>query len=493
MQKSNHVIGVVLQGQFAYCGPMDSRISARALAEALGGWRGRGPAYESLADAIRLMCLDNRIAPRTALPAERELAAALSLSRTTIAATYRSLRDSGHIESVRGSGSVTLPLRRTDPGSDDRRDGVIDLQQASPAAWPGLPSVITEVAAEAAALVARTGYDVVGDPQLRELLAQRYRAQGLPTDADQILITTGAQSALHLIASVLLARADRVLIETPTYPHGADAFRAVGARLVGVPVSPDDGWDLDRAAQTFARVLPSLAYLMPNFQNPTGRTMTAEEVRAFVEGAQVAGTFLVLDETTAELDIDRDAPAAVFPDSDRIIRVGSMGKTVWGGLRVGWVRAHTDVVRRLASGRPVHDLGTPEFEQAVATRLVARLDEIAAQRATVLRAGRDAVIRALSVALPEWEVPSPSGGVSLWVGIGEPVSTPLVMSARSRGLLLSAGSRFAVEGGHDRRLRIPFTAASHTLERAVDVLRASWHEVRGTTARTSLDDLAAVV
>jgi DNA-binding transcriptional MocR family regulator len=472
---------------------MDSRISARALAEALGGWRGRGPAYESLADGIRLLCLDNRIAPRTALPAERELATALGLSRTTVAATYRSLRESGHIESLRGSGSVTLPLRRTDPGADDRRDGVIDLQQASPAAWPGLPAVMAEVAQDAAALVARTGYDVVGDVGLREAIAQHYRDRGLPTTADQILVTTGAQSALHLIASVLLSRADRVLIETPTYPHGADAFRAVGARLVGVPVTPDSGWDLDRAAQTFARVLPALAYLMPEFHNPTGRTMSRAEVSAFVDGSQRAGTILVLDETTAGLDIDRQTESTAFPDADRVVRVGSLGKTVWGGLRVGWVRAQADIVRRLASGRPVHDLGTPEFEQAVAARVIGRLDEISAQRADLLRAGRDAVTRALVDTFPEWDIPTVHGGVSLWVGIGEPVSTPLVMNARARGLLLSAGSRFAVDGGHDRRLRIPFTAAPHTLERAVDMLRAAWDDVRGTTAGAALDDLAAVV
>ncbi|KZE41562.1 MocR-like transcription factor YczR [Microbacterium sp. T32] len=472
---------------------MDSRISARALAEALGGWRGRGPAYEALADGIRLLCLDNRIAPLTALPAERELAAALGLSRTTVAATYRSLRDSGHIESLRGSGSVTLPLRRTDPGVEDRRDGVIDLQQASPAAWPGLPAVMAEVAQDAAALVARTGYDVVGDAGLREEIARVYGNRGLPTTPDQVLVTTGAQSALHLVASVLLSRADRVLIETPTYPHGADAFRAVGARLVGVPVTPDAGWDLDRAAQTFARVLPALAYLMPDFHNPTGRSMSPVEVAAFVDGAQRAGTYLVLDETTAGLDIDRETAGTVFPEAPRIIRVGSLGKTVWGGLRVGWVRAEADIVRRLASGRPVHDLGTPEFEQAVAARVVGRLDEISAQRADLLRAGRDALTRALEATFPEWEIPVARGGVSLWVGIGEPVSTPLVMNARARGLLLSAGSRFAVDGGHDRRLRLPFTAAPHTLERAVGILRAAWDDVRGTSATASLDDLAAVV
>lgn len=472
---------------------MDSRISARALASALGGWRGSGPAYEALADGVRLLCLDNRLAPSTALPAERELAAALGLSRTTVAAAYRSLRDTRHIESLRGSGSVTLPLRRNDPGSLDGAGVSIDLQQASPAAWPGLPAVIAEAMQDAPALVARIGYDVVGDPTLRSVIATHYTSRGLPTSPEQILVTTGAQSAIHLIASVLLSRADRVMLETPTYPHAADAFRRVGARLVGVPVDAVAGWDLERAAQSFARALPTLAYLMPDFHNPTGRTMSSEEASAFVSAAQTAGTLLVLDETTAQLDIDRASGPAPFPDDERIIRVASLGKTVWGGLRVGWVRAAPDIVRRLASGRPVHDLGTPEIEQAIATRLVPRLDEISRQRGDLLREGRDALVTALRRALPGWQVPDVDGGVSLWVGLGEPLSTPLVMNARARGLALSAGSRFAVEGGHDRRLRVPFTAPPATLERAVEVLRHAWDDLRGGRTTPAREDFATVV
>src|SRR6478609_11624949 len=147
---------------------MDSRISARALASALGGWRTREPAYEALADSIRLLCLDNRLAPRTALPAERELASALHLSRSTVAAAYRSLRDTGHIASLRGSGSVTLPLSGRDQGRTVSDPEAIDLQQASPSAWPGLAGVITDAAASATSLVSRIGYDVYGTPALRE-------------------------------------------------------------------------------------------------------------------------------------------------------------------------------------------------------------------------------------------------------------------------------------------------------------------------------------
>ena len=474
---------------------MDSRISARALAAALGGWRTREPAYEALADGIRLLCLDNRLAPRTALPAERELAAALHLSRSTVAAAYRSLRETGHISSLRGSGSVTLPLGRREPGRATPLDGMIDLQQASPPAWPGLAGVIGEVASTAPALVARVGYDVLGRIELRRAIAERYTQRGIPTEPGEVLVTTGAQSAIHLIASVLIGRGDRVLVETPTYPHAVDALRAAGARLVGVSVTTGDGWDLDRAEQAFARTLPVMAYLMPDFQNPTGRSMTPEERDALLLAGERAGSVIVLDETTADLDIDRPPVASGFDHCEpgTVVRIGSLGKTVWGGLRVGWVRADGDLIRRLVAARPTHDLGTPEFEQAVATRLLAGFPEILQQRSDLLREGRDALVRALREDLPGWAVPEAHGGVSLWLELDAPLSSSLVLAARSQGVLLSAGPRFSIEGGHDRHLRLPFTAPADELTRAVRVLAEVWGRVTAEAPSGLLDRVGALV
>lgn len=474
---------------------MYSRMSARALTSALGGWRASEPAYEALADAIRLLCLDNRLAPRTTLPAERELAGALGVSRSTVAAAYRSLRDSEHIASTRGSGSVTLPLRRHDPGTSMDAQGGIDLQQASPPAWPGLARVMVDVASRSAALVTRSGYDVLGRTDLRSAIADRYTERGIPTDPSEVVVTTGAQSAIHLLASVLLGRGDRVLIETPTYPHAADAFRSAGARLVGLPVTTSDGWDLDRAEQALARTLPVLAYLMPDFHNPTGHSMTGEDRAVILTAAERSGTLLVLDETTADLDIDRGpvSPGFVDADSGSVVRIGSLGKTVWGGLRVGWIRASADLVRRLIAARSTHDLGTPEFEQAVAAELLPRFGEIVAQRSHVLREGRDAAVDALRSALPEWSVPRPRGGVSLWIELDAPLSSAIVMDARSRGLLLSAGPRFSVDGGHDRHLRLPFTAPADNLRRAVGILAEAWPQVRGGAPVAAYHQLESVV
>lgn len=464
---------------------MDSRLSARALVELLGLWRTSEPAFDALADAIRLLCLDNRIAPETALPAERELATALGVSRTTVAAAYRALRATGHIVSRQGSGSVTRPLGRTMSARWFDREG-IDLQQASPPAWPGLPGVIAETAASITALVSRAGYDILGHAELRAAIADRYTGLGIPTSPEQIMVTTGAQHALNLIASTLLRRADRVLIETPSYPHAMETFRRVGARLVGVPVETAHGWDLDRAAQAFARARPVLSYLMPEFQNPTGRTMTLEERTVFERAAHDAGSFLLVDETTADLDIDGLPRLQPLGAADTgTIRVGSLGKSVWGGLRIGWIRAADDVIRRLRAARPTHDLGTPDLEQAVATRIVHRLDEILPQRAALLGAGRDALTAALRRELPDWSVPEVHGGVAIWAGLGMPLSSALVIDAAAHGLHLSAGPRFAVEGGHERHLRIPFTTEPRELERAVEILAGSWQRVTAGTPRTT--------
>ena len=337
--------------------------------------------------------------------------------------------------------------------------------------------MIAEVAGLATSLVSRTGYDILGHPELRAVIAERYTGQGIPTRPEQIMVTNGAQHALNLIAGTLLRRADRVLIETPTYPHAMETFRRAGSRLVGVPVDVEHGWDLDRAAQAFARTTPVLAYLMPEFQNPTGRTMTAGGLRGdrpCRARCRIRAADRRDDRRTAHR---RTAHRGAAARCGRVDPVGSLGKSVWGGLRIGWIRADADLIRRLRAARASHDLGTPDLEQAIAARVVARLDEILPQRSALLRAGRDALVDALADAVPDWSVPDVHGGVALWVGLGAPLSSALVIDAAHHGLHLSAGPRFAVEGGHERRLRIPFTAEPRELERAVEILAASWRRV----------------
>lgn len=458
---------------------MDSRVSARTLARMLGGWRSREPAYEALADGVRVLCLDNRIAPFTLLPSERLLADALGVSRATVTSAYASLRESHHIDSVRGSGSYTTPQDRRDPGSDDAPAGAIDLRQASPPAWSGLAGIIAALATDAAWLVSGHGYDTVGDEELRSLIAADYAARGLPTRSDAILVTTGAQSAIHLIARTLLERGDAAVVETPTYPHAAEALGDATARLMSIPVTLSAGWDLDRATQVVEGSRPRLAYLMPRFQNPTGEVMAPDTERVLADVAARARTTLVVDDTTADLAFGDAPPITLFPGA-QVVRVGSLSKLVWGGLRIGWIRADPSIIAALRAARPRQDLGTPILEQRIAVGVLPHLDEIRRARGAQLRDGHDVLSAELARALPGWEQPVVHGGLSLWLRLDAPLSSALVLAARERGVFLSAGARFGLGTTHDASLRLPFTAPGAVLADVVDRLADAWQVVRSS-------------
>ncbi len=456
-------------------------ITARALSALLGRWRTDDAAYRSLADRIRLLILDGRIPADTKLPAERDLAERLDISRTTVAAAYRELRHSDYLESVRGSGSVAqLPGAR--PGFGPAASpGYLDFSKA---ALPAAPQV-TDAAQRAAARLSRylTGfdYDTIGLPELRAAIADRYIEAGLPTSPDEIMITLGAQHAIGLIARTHLSRGDRAVIEHPTYPHAHDALRSTGARLVPVSVTAEDGWNTDDLEQAIERSSPTIAYLMPDFHNPTGATMSVDARRRVSQAAASQGTVLVIDETTAELDIDSGTRFLPFAASDdagaKILTIGSVGKTAWGGLRVGWIRADRGVIRKLVAARSVSDLGTPVLEQLTVLELLPEMTDILAARRIQLGATRDRVERLLAERLPHWDMPHVSGGLAAWVGLGAPVSSQLALAARSQGLLIAAGPRFGIDGAFERFIRIPISYPAADTEAAIDALASAWHSI----------------
>ena len=156
---------------------------------------------------------------------------------------------------------------------------------------------------------------------------------------------------------------------------------------------------------------------------------------------------------------------------------GSVGKTVWGGVRIGWIRADRSVIQRLIRARSSGDLGTPALEQLVVANLLADYDAILDSRRRQLRDGRDHLLALLADRLPEWEVPRVSGGLTTWVNLGAPVSSQLTLAARTEGLQIAAGPRFSTDGAFERFLRIPFSYPAADTERAVDALAAAWRTV----------------
>ncbi|GMA95330.1 hypothetical protein GCM10025881_21540 [Pseudolysinimonas kribbensis] len=343
-----------------------------------------------------------------------------------------------------------------------------------------------------------SGFDVVGQRMLRRALADRFTARGLPTDPDEILVTNGAQAAIALIARTILGRGDRVLVESPTYPHAMEALRQAGGRLEPVAVTTDDGWDAAALEQVLQRTSPALAYLQPDYHNPTGRSMSPELREKLVAIAARQGTTLIVDETMGELGFDLEpgqpvVPFGVHAASDGVVTVGSVGKTLWGGLRIGWIRADRDLIQRFARARFGSDLGTPILEQLIVNELLPDYDRILLERRELLRTGRDHLRLLLADRIPDWHAPNPAGGLTLWVELGAPISSQLALAARSEGVVIAAGPRFGIDGVFERFLRVPFSFPSQVLDDAVGGLAAAWSGVTRHPLDIGVEDLAAVV
>jgi len=445
---------------------------ASRLVELLGSWRRDGTSRERLAASLRSLILDGRIAVESRLPAERSLAMALGVSRATVTGAYDALREQGYIASRQGSGSwVTLPGgHRAAPDAIVGGPG-LDMRIAALPAPAVLEDLFGAAARELPRWLDHHGYDPLGLPPLRAAIARWFDRRGLATRPEQILVTNGAMHGVDLSIRAALPRGRHVLVEVPSYPVALDALRTAAARLVPVPLTRE-GWDLDALRMVARSRRPALAYLMPDFHNPTGLLIDEPSRRRAMRALRSARTVVVIDETFVELNLDgveMPAPAASFGD-ERTITVGSLSKAVWGGLRVGWARGDPALIHRLMAARATSDMSGPLFEQIVATHVLGHLDEILSERRAMIRRRRDALAGALHRRLPEWCYTLPAGGMFLWAELPEPISTSLSLAAAEQDLQLTPGPRFAAAGVLERHLRLPFTLAPSQLERAVDIL-----------------------
>ncbi|MFD5599600.1 PLP-dependent aminotransferase family protein [Leucobacter sp. NPDC058333] len=459
------------------------RLSARRLTELLGSWRGDGHGYLELAESVALLVRDGRVVPGTTLPAERPLSEALGVSRTTVAAAYHRLRETGVVVSRRGSGTVVRGATATRDMAWAEVNGGIDFASACPQPWSGLPELNARAMSERPDVFQLTGYDTLGLPDLRAALAERYTARGLPTSPEQIMVTLGAQHAIFLIARTLLRRGDRSLIESPSYPHAREALAATGALVAELPVGAGDdgGYDAASTLEIAERTSPKLAYLIPDHHNPTGLSMPDGLKSSLITVLAGQGAHLIADETTAELALGEPrstTPFAAFAEhehhQDAILTIGSMGKTVWGGLRVGWIRAAPDLITRLEAARRVGDLGTGTWQQVLALLALEQYDSILAERTRELTARHRLLVSRVAAELPEWTLSDAIGGVCVWADIGARASSRLSRVAAAHGLQLPPGPRFGSPGTFERFVRLPFSASEATISEGVARLGEAW-------------------
>ena len=475
---------------------MPAALTALALTRLLGPWNtGTGPAYRELADVVRLLILDGRIPLDTALPSERALCAALDVSRTTVTAAYSSLREQGFLSSGQGSRGRTRIPELTPFGSAlfgpqppstgalaapgltapglTAPDGLVDLAySALPASGEVVHRAFAAALTELPALLPGFGYDALGLLPLRQAVADRYTAAGVPTQPGQVMVTSGAQHALTIIIRTLADRQDRVLVEHPSYPHALDAIRSAKCRPVPVAFA-GSGWDLPAMEAAMVQQKPKLAYLVPDFHNPTGLIMPDAQRRQLARAAAAAGTVLVADETLRDLNLDGTATTPLAGFGSTVVSIGSLSKSHWGGLRTGWIRASESMIQRFAAARTTLDLGGPVMEQLAAAHLVRALEEPLPALLQTLRRNRSALLDLLAEHLPTWQVAPPAGGLSVWCRLPAPISTALTVLAPDYGIRLAAGPRFGIGGAFERNLRLPFTLPPDKLEVAVLALRAA--------------------
>lgn len=271
-----------------------------------------------------------------------------------------------------------------------------------------------------------------GEPALRAALAERTAARGLPTTPDDLLVTTGSQQALSLLATVLLEPGDTVLVENPCYLAALQAFSLAGARVVAVP-GDEHGLDPDALDELVARERPKFLYTVPTFQNPTGRTLPAARRAAVAEVAARRGLWIVEDDPYGELryEGERVPWIATHPGAeDRTVLLGSFSKVMAPGLRLGWLRAPAGLRRACTVAKQAADLHTPTVNQLAAARYLADndLDAHVRRVAAVYGARRDAMLAGLPTALPEGSAwTRPEGGMFLWARLPEPYDTTALL------------------------------------------------------------------
>ena len=454
----------------------DRRIASASLLRHLGGWRDAEvstPTYRRLADGVRMLVLDGRLPLGAALPGERELAAAAGVSRTTAAAAYALLCEQGYLRSRPGAASRTaiperpgarLAGRSAGPGTAVAVDlGIASMpapdavHRAYLAAIEGLPHYLPT-----------PGYEPVGLPVLRAVIADRFAKRGLPTAPEQILVTHGAQHGLALVLRAFAQAGDTVVIDHPTYPHAIDAIR--GAHCRPIPVAlPPQGWDVAALGAAFRQTAPRLAYLLPDFHNPTGRCMNEAERLAVAEAAAASGTRLIADETMVDLwhDAPPPPPLAAFDGTGAAVTLGSTGTSFWGGLRIGWIRADAPTITALALTRASIDLGTPVLEQLAATTLLADDRTVLDARRAQLRSQCEALVGLIRQSFPTWHVAPPVGGVALWAEMPMPIASALAAAGEAAGVRIAPGPRFGIDGAFERCVRLACTAPPATLEDGV--------------------------
>ena len=472
---------------------------------------GEAPAYRQIAERIAAKIRDGALPAGERLPPDRALARALGLSRTTVVAAYDELKAAGLVHGRQGSG--TYVARSLGPADNwtGRVDGVlpatlgrtsgsrtISLSHAMPPV-EGTPlrtllRLLTEVAEEQPE--ALTEYlPAEGYPPLRHELARLLVGWGVPVRPAEVMVLSGSQQGIDLLARLMLRPGDYVATEAHTYGGALAAFRAAGARLLPVPLDAD-GMQVDALASLLTRYPVRFIYTMPTYHNPTGVTMPLARRQALLDVAARHSAPIVEDNLFEKIFYDQPPPPSLkaLDREGLVLSLGSSSKIIGAGLRLGWLLAPAATIEQVAKLKRAADLHANNLAQVAVQRFLATglMEPHLADLRRICRRRAERMVTALRRELPELSVELPSGGLYLWARLPDGLSAEAVLEeALARGVSFMPGSWFSVNGCDDGNLRLCFAnPAADQIEEAVARLAAATRAVTGR-APTSLDRLTS--
>ncbi len=455
------------------------------------------PLYQQLVEQIRQLIRSGALLPGDRLPPERKLAQQLAVNRTTILNAYRELKAEGFVTSHVGQGTVVSDTGEAArlPGAthkepewshffsaygnrirDDslgellniaNREDVISFAAGIANYDAGPLADMRDIIDQLLDRQARQSLmlsPVEGFYSLRAAVANYMADRGCAVRPDEILILSGSQQGIDLTARILLDPGDVVVVEEPTYFPAIQIFRALGARVIGVPMD-EHGMRMDILEELFHRHRPKFIYTMPSFHNPTGYELHDLRRQKLVDLAQQYKVLVLEDDAYGSFYYDRPAKAPLksLDQAGYVLYLSTFTKMIYPGIRVGWLAASPALIRRLSSARQTEDLHTNSLAQRIVEQLLTsgklalHMECIRA----VYRKRRDVMLEALKVFSPAgmtWI--QPHGGYYIWCMLPEGVfARPLLALAAQEGVAFVPGSQFFPGEGGAQWLRLTFTCA----------------------------------
>jgi GntR family transcriptional regulator/MocR family aminotransferase len=458
------------------------------------------PLYQQIEDYLRQGILSGSLAAETRLPASRQLAHDLGVNRITVENAYAELETDGLVYSRMGSGTYVLPpdpllvFPKNGPDTPwplwqqsiefqgrttkSKSPGEMLKKGARPPDPINFASGIGDSHLFPAedfrkvlqAVMRRDGIAALdyGEPNghapLRETIVHILASQGLHTQSENVLITAGSQQALSLVSQLLLKPGDVILVESPTYSGALDLFRALGFKVVGIPMD-GQGMQVEVLEKLLQQHHPKLIYTIPNFHNPTGTCLSSLRRHQLIILADRYNIPILEDDFVGDLRYEgRTQPALKALDpGGRVIYVSTFSKILMPGLRVGFLVAEGPVYKSLVDFKRVNDLATSTLVQRAleAYVTVGRYQSHLRRSCQIFRKRRDAMVSAIQRCLPAAvQFDPPQGGLFIWLQLPEKLSSEkLLPLAWEEGVAFAPGAGFFPDGtGGERWLRLNFVA-----------------------------------